>query len=225
MLDQDQGCLQVVIKHANSNENQDTMPIVELTLSKDPFHKSLHFTNFEMIYNDQEVIYNNSLQDFKTEQSQLFISYGPRGSAKHQAIFGSNGILLQLARSLKLKEMNANAGAAGCFIRADWITNQNVITCFKKTKKKEASSSEGWHPVKDFESNFAQKIQQILDKDELEIEESQNMNGILQLKNFHLIVSLRLSTGIHFHFLRLASQIILPLSKTHDSVDTYTGSS
>lgn len=41
-----------MVKQATNNEFQESTPTVELTLSKDPFHKSLHFTNFEMIFNE-----------------------------------------------------------------------------------------------------------------------------------------------------------------------------
>ena len=136
-----------------------------------------------MIYSEHEVIYNNGLRGFDIEHPQLFISYGPRGSAKHQAIFGNNGMLVQLARSLKMKyaqeKKSLKKGLDNSFIRADWISNSSVITCFKKSKRKDAPAADGWIALTNLDNDFNSKVQQIIDRDDDEIDEAQNISGLL----------------------------------------------
>ena len=50
-----QGCLQVSLPRWQGDS-----PAAELTLSKDPFHKPLHFGHSDLIYTDNAIIYSNT---------------------------------------------------------------------------------------------------------------------------------------------------------------------
>ena len=57
-------------------------------------------------------------------------------------------------------------------------------------------------------------MEQIQDKENAEAADG-GAAGI-QLKNQHLMVSLRLNSGVCFHFLRLANAIPVPTNKAHE---------